>query len=302
MMPFQKNTSGRLRSLKLKYLTCGCIIAAGLLLASCQSDADRNNQVLNDALKMTQGVDATPAGDSMKLSIQNSPYTGPVKQVPKQEELIVSCKVKSVRQTYEGGWSLSVYDKKGHRISEESDYSGKKTYSYTFDNEGRVVQEKTTYKDGTVFKMNYSYNIDGKVIQKTFTDSDGKASVTEIEYDTLRNTRTERSSTGVDKEFYDNRGLRVRFESYDDKDKLVGSGEATYSEDGLKLSEAASIMGMRTNDELKYTEKGQLLEQHRTGILDVYFKFEYNEKGLKTSEKTVKSGREEETVYEYTYY
>lgn len=282
------------------------LACAGLLLSlfavSCRSDTDKANQVLNDALQMDQSLIPAPTGDSMRLPIQSSSYTGPVKQVPKQEELIVSAKVKSVRQVYEGGWSLSAYDKKGHKTSEESDYSGKKTYSYTFDSEGRVAQEKTRYKDGATFTMDYNYNKDGKVIKKTFTDSDGKASVTEIEYDTLRNTRTERSSTGIDKEFYDNRGLRVRFESYDDKDKLVGYGEATYNEDGLKMNETAFIMGMKSYDELKYNEKGQLLEQHRTGILDVYFRFEYNEQGLKTSERTVKGGKEEETVYEYKYY
>lgn len=302
MILSKKNTNRPLYSLKLRCPACGWLIAAGLSLASCQSEADRNRQVLNDALQMNQAADAAPTVDSMKLPIQSSLYTGPVKPVPRQEELIASCKVKSVRQTYEGGWSLSVYDKKGHKVSEESDYSGKKTYRYKFDSGGRVLQEKTIYKDGTVFITDYSYNAAGKVIKKTFTDNDGKASVTETEYDTLRNTRTERSSTGRDKEFYDNRGLRVRFESYDEKDKMMGYGEATYDEDGLKLHETAYIMGMNTYDRMKYTAKGQLLEQHRTGILDVYFRFEYNEKGLKVSEKTVKGGREEETVYEYTYH
>lgn len=278
----------------------------GLLLilfaVSCRSDTDRANQVLNDAFQMDQAQVPAPAGDSMQLPVQRSAFTGPVKHVPKQEELLVSAKVKSVRQVYEDGWSLSVYDQKGHKTSEESDYSGKKTYSYKFDSQGRVVHEKTKYKDGTVFTTEYTYNKDGKLIKRTFTDSDGKASVTEIEYDTLRNTRTERSSTGTDKEFYDNRGLRVRFESYDDNNKLVGYGEATYDEDGLKMSETAFILGMETHDEMTYNEKGQLLKQHRTGILDVYFRFEYNDRGLKTSEKTVKAGKEEETVYEYHYY
>lgn len=288
------------------YLNPSCFACAALMLSlfvvSCQSDTDRANQIMKDALQMNQAGAPAPAGDSMKLSIQSSSYTSPVKHVPKQEELIANCRVKSVRQTYEDGWSLSVYDKKGHKISEESDYSGKKTYAYKFDPEGRVLQEKTIYKDGTAFTTDYSYNKDGKVVRKTFTDSDGKASVTAIDYDTLRNTRTERSSNGIDKEFYDNRGLRVRFESYDDKEKLVGYGEATYNEEGLKINETAFIMGMNTHDEFTYNEKGQLSEQHRTGILDVYFRFGYNEKGLKSSEKAVKGGKEETTVYEYRYH
>jgi YD repeat-containing protein len=271
-------------------------------MLSCQSSADRDRQVLKDALQSGQAAGNMPAGDSMQLPIQQSPYTVPVRPVPKQEELIAACRVKSVRQTYEGGWSLTRYDKKGYKLSEESDYSGKKTYSHKLDDKGRLVQERTTYKDGTVYTTEYSYNEEGKLIRRTFTDSEGKASVTEIEYNAFLNTRTERSATGVDKEFYDNRGLRVRFESYDDKDKLMGYGEALYNEEGLKQSETAFIMGMNTHDEMKYNEKGQLLEQHRTGILDVYFRFEYNEKGLKTREKTVKNGREEETLYEYTYY
>ncbi len=302
MKSYRKNISRLSDALKLR---CGAYLwslAAGSLMLSCQSAADRDRQVLNDAMQLNQSAGMIPAGDSMQLPIQSSPYTGPVKSVPKQEELIAGCRVKSVRQTYEGGWSLSVYDKKGHKLSEETDYSGKKTYTHKFDSEGRVVQEKTKYKDGTAFTTDYSYNDEGKLIRKTFTDSDGKASVTEIEYNAALNTRTERSSNGVDKEFYDNRGLRVRFESYDDKEKLIGYGEATYNEAGLKQSETAFIMGMNTHDEMKYSEKGQLLEQHRTGILDVYFRFEYNEKGLKISEKTIKGGKEEETLYEYRYH
>ena len=65
--------------------------------------------------------------------------------------------------------------KKGNKINEESDYSGKKRYTYEFDKEGKVIQEKTKYKDGSVFTVKYEYNEDGKVINKTFTDSDGKA-------------------------------------------------------------------------------------------------------------------------------
>ncbi len=302
MMSCQKNTRYRLYILKSRCFAYLWPLAAGSLMLSCQSATDRDRQVLNDAMQLNQVADVIPASDSMQLPIQHSPYTGAVKSVPKQEELITGCRVKSVRQTYEGGWSLSMYDKKGHKLSEENDYSGKKIYTHKFDSEGRVVQEKTKYKDGTTFTMDYSYNDEGKLIRKTYTDSDGKVSVTEIEYNAVLNTRTERSSTGVDKEFYDNRGLRVRFESYDDKEKLIGYGEATYNEDGLKQNETASIMGMNTYDELKYNEKGQLLEQHRTGILDVYFRFEYNEKGLKTSEKTIKSGKEEETLYEYSYH
>ncbi len=302
MILYPKMLHPRLHTMKLNCVAYLCFAVAGSCLLSCQSSADKANQVLNDAMQMNQVADNVPASDSMQLPIQQSAYTGPVKSAPTQEDLIAGCKVKSVRQTYEGGWILTVYDRKGYKQSEESDYSGKKTYSHKLDSKGRLVQEKTKYKDGTAFTTDYSYNDEGKLIRKVFTDSDGKASVTEIEYNASLNTRTEHSSTGVDKEFYDNRGLRVRFESYDDKGKMVGYGEAVYDKDGLKQSETARIMGMSTHDEMNYNEKGQLLEQHRTGILDVYFRFEYNEKGLKTSEKTVKNGRQEETVYEYTYY
>lgn len=281
------------------------IIATAATITSCQTDTDRANEVINTALRMNQAnspVEESPASDTAQLGIQTSAYTGPVKKAPTEEELIKKYRVKSIKSSYEGGWSITNYDKKGAKISEESDYSGKKKISCKFDNAGRTISEKTTYKDGSSFTIEYKYNDEGKLIHKTFTDSDGKKTETSIEYNTRLNTRTEISSTGIDKEFYDNRGLRVRFESYDDTKKMIGYGEATYDEDGLKKSERAVIMGMNTFDEYEYNTMGQLLKQHRTGILDVYFIFEYNEKGLKVNEKNIKGMKEEETLYTYTYY
>ena len=278
------------------------LIISGLWAVSCQSDTARNNQVLNDAIQAVKAQEAVPAIDSGKLGIQNSAYTGPVKQVPTQEELIAACRVKSVKESYDGGWSVTTYDKKGHEISYETDYGSKRKYSYTFDKDGRVKQKKTIYPDKSSTSVDHEYNDEGKLIKKTYTDDEGKVSVTSFDYNTTLNTRTEHSSTGMDKEFYDNRGLRVRFESYDDQKKLIGSGEATYNEEGLKTGEISMIIGMNTNDVMTYNERGQLTEQHRTGILDVRFSFEYNEKGLITREKTVKGGKEETTRYEYTYY
>ncbi|MDP2388504.1 MAG: hypothetical protein Q8M29_19175 [Bacteroidota bacterium] len=269
---------------------------------SCQSDTDKANEVLNLAIQMNEAAKNQPAIDSGKLAIQNSTYTAPVTIVPTQQELIKKHKVKTIKETYEGGWTISTYDKKGNRISEETDYTGKKTYTYEFDKKGQVIKEKTKYRDGTTFSYQYEYNEEGKVISKTFTDSDGKTSVTKFEFNKDLGTRIESSSSGTDKEFYDNRGLRVRFESYDNNKKLVGSGEAQYNEDGLKISEKASVFGMSTNDEFEYNEAGQLIKQHRTGIVDTYFLFEYNEKGLTTSSKNVKGMQEDETKYEYIYY
>lgn len=295
---FNKSATGQ----KSKLFVYMLLIAAGALATSCQSDTERNKEILNAALQANQSLNNSPANDSVQLPIQTSTYTGPVKKAPTQEELIVTHKVKSVKQTYEDGWSIAKYDKKGNKISEESDYSGKKTYTYEFDKNGKVKQEKTKYKDGSVFVVKYEYNDEGKVVTKTFTDSDGKTSVTKIEYNKKLNTRTELSANGADKEFYDNRGLRVRFESYDEKNKLMGYGEAEYNKDGLKILENASIMGMSSKDECEYNDIGQLLKQHRTGMLDVYFMFEYNEKGLITTQKTLKGAGEEKTIYEYTYY
>lgn len=290
------------RILRSRCFVYVALIITGLWTVSCQSDSARNNQVLNDAIQAVKAQEAVPASDSGKLAIQNSAYTGPVKQVPTQEELIAACRVKSVKESYDGGWSLTVYDNKGHEISYETDYGSKRKYAYTFDKDGRVKQKKTTYSDKSTTRVDHEYNDEGKLIKKTYTDDEGKVSVTTFDYNTSLNTRTEHSSSGMDKEFYDNRGLRVRFESYDDQKKLIGSGEATYTEEGLKASEASVIIGMNTNDVMSYNERGQLLEQRRTGILDVHFMFEYNEKGLIIRERTIKGGKAETMLYEYTYY
>lgn len=288
-----------------KPLVYAWIIATAAAVASCQTDTDRANEVINTALKMNQAnspVEGSPASDTAQLSIQTSAYTGPVKKAPTQGELIKQHKVKSVKSSYEDGWNITTYDKKGAKISEESDYSGKKKISCKFDKDGRITYEKTIYKDGSAFTVEYEYNDEGKPIRKTFTDSDGKKTETSIEYNTRLNTRTETSPNGIDKEFYDNRGLRVRFESYDENKKMIGYGEATYDEEGLKKSENAVIMGMTAHDDYEYNDKGQLLKQHRTGMVDAYFTFEYDEKGLKIREKNAKGMREEETLYTYTYY
>lgn len=278
-------------------------IAFSLLMLSCQSDTDKANEVINTALKMNEAAgQGTPASDTAQLAIQTASYTSPVKQVPTQEELIKKYRVKSVKQTYAGGWNITNYDKNGNKVSEENDYSGKKTYTCKFDANGNKVYEKTKYKSGSIFSLEYEYNSKGKPIKKSFTDNDGKTTITTINYDSLRNTKTEVAETGKDKEFYDTRGLRVRFESYDEKGKMMGYGEATYDEDGLKKSEKAVIMGLNAYDEYEYNERGQLIKQHRTGMLDVIFLFEYDEKGLMISSKTIKGISEDETVYSYTYY
>ncbi len=280
------------------------LIVIASIFSSCQSDTDKANEVINLALQMekAQQNSNVPATDSGKLAIQNSIYTNPIKIVPTQQELIKKHKVKTVKETYDGGWLISTYDKAGNKIAEESDYLGKKTFRYEFDKNGQIKKEKIKYKDGTTMFREFEYNDEGKLISKTFTDSEGKVSVTKFEYNKDLGIRIESSSTGTDKEFYDNRGLRVRFESYDENKKLVGSGEAKYNEDGLKISESASVFGMSTDDEFEYNELGQLLKQHRTGIVNAYFLFEYNDKGLTTSSKNVQGVKEDVTTFEYTFY
>jgi YD repeat-containing protein len=281
------------------------LVPVSISVISCKSDTEKANEVLSYAMKVqeSQNPGASPASDTGQLAIQHSAYTGPVKKAPTQEELIKKYQVKSVKQTYNNGWYLENYDKKGDKISEESDYSGKKTFTYEFDKNGNVTKEKKKWKDGSITTLTYKYNEEGKLISRTYTDSDGKSTETRFEYNKTLNTRSESSDTGVDREFYDNRGLRVRFESFDEKGKLVGSGEAQYDKDGLKTSENSVIWGMSTHDDYsRYNEAGQLLEMHRTGLADVFFNYEYDDKGLKISEKNTKGYTVDETKYEYTFY
>ncbi|MCD6067676.1 MAG: wapA [Bacteroidetes bacterium] len=269
---------------------------------SCQSDTDKANEVISLAMEMEKAQNASPSADSCQLYIQHSAYTGPVKKAPTQEELIKKHKIKTVKQIYTDGWSIATYDKKGNMVSEESDYSGKKTYTYEFDTNGKVTKEKMKYKDGTITTQIYKYDEEGRLISRSYTGSDGKTSVTSFGYNGALNTRIESSDLGIDKEFYDNRGLRVQFESYDEKGKLMGSGNAQYDENGLKISETATIMGLHTKDVIEYNEAGQLLKQHRTGLVDAYFIYEYNDKGLIISYKNIKGANEDETRYEYVFY
>ena len=271
-------------------------------MVSCMSDTQKANEVIADAIRMSEAASDTLGVQNGKLPSQTSEYTNPVKKVPTQDELIASCKVKTIRKTYKDGWSLCHYDKKGHMTSEESDYSGKKTYTYAFDQDGRVTKEKTKYKDGSIFTIDYTYNTAGKITERKHTDSDGKISIIKYEYDTILNTRTEISNLGKDKEFYDNRGLRVHFESYDDHGKLMGSGDAIYDKDGLKLSENGKILGMNNRDVFEYNEAGQLHKQHRTGIVDVQFIYEYDDKGLIRTFTTIGGLSAGEDTYEYTFY
>ncbi|MCC6371295.1 MAG: hypothetical protein IT236_09850 [Bacteroidia bacterium] len=272
-------------------------------LTSCKSDVERNNEVINDAIRMSNLPFDNPAPDSGKIDIQNSTYTNPVKKIPTQEELIKQYKVKSITETDNSSIFIFNYDKDGNLSSTESERSGKTMYSYKFDEKGRIIQEKTKSKDGLTTVLKFEYNEDGKKISKTgYYGDDPKENVTRWEYDTNSNTRTEYNSSGKDKEFYDNRGLRVRFESFDEQGKFCGSCIATYNADGLKMAENSKIMGMIIDDEFEYNEKGQLIQQHRTGILTVDFLIEYDAKGLILSKTNIKGNVEEKTKYEYTFY
>ncbi len=286
-----------------KILTHTLLISMLALFVSCKSDQTKAIEVLDAAIAMDQGQGIVADGSGKKLPIQNSAYSGPIKKAPSQEELIKKFKVKTVKETYPGGWSISTYDQKGNVIAEESDYSGKRTYSYAYDRNGNVIEEKTKHNDGSTSVRKYAYDDKGRLISKSFTsDMEEYNSVTGFVYDDVLNTRTESSSTGKDKEFYDNRGLRVRFESYGEKGKLVGFGDVKYDEDGLRISETGSLYGMPVKDVFEYNENAQPIKQHRTGMVDVDILFEYNAKGLLTKSTNIRGQQVEETVYAYTFH
>ena len=279
------------------------LLIALLSLLGCRSDLNKANEIFSVATQMEQTQNVHSVKSHRQLLIQKSNFTGPVQKVPTQEDLIKNHKVKTVKEIYDGGWCLSTYDKQGNKISEEgsSAYTCKNTLSYQFDKDGNVIEEKSRYEDGSTLTIKYDYNEEGKVIRK-LSDSNGKLELTTFKYDQDLNTRIESTSTGIDKEFYDNRGLRVRSESYDENNKLLGFGEAKYDENGFKISETSYFEGFRFVDTFEYNKNGQLLKQHRTGILDVYFLFQYDDQGLVSSFKNRQGSVEKETVYEYTFY
>ncbi len=214
---------------------------------ACKSDAAKVNETLENAMQFEKTRNEPVALDNGKLAIQNSDYSGEIKKVPSQEELIQKFKIKTVNETYVIGWCITTYDQNGNAITKELDPSGKKTYSYQLDQNGRVIEEKTQFDDRSKSVKKITYDDKSQQISKSFTNEGyGVDEVTRYEYDDVLGTRKESSTTGTDKEFYDNRGLRVRFESYDERGKLVGFGDAKYGEDGLKISETASLTGLKT--------------------------------------------------------
>jgi hypothetical protein len=276
-------------------------VAIPFFMISCKTDAENANDVLNTAMRMEEAQGEHPAQEDGKLLIQNSAYTDPVKKVPTQEELIKMYKVKTVKEIYSAGWTLSTYDNKGNLISTESDGLSKHNYSYVFDTKGRVIKETRKLNDIAIVKE-FEYNADGKLIRESFTPSDEKTEVTTYEYDKKLKTRTETSSTGVEKEFYDNRGLRVRFESYGEKGDLMSYGEAKYDEKGLKVSEKSSLLGKTMDDVYQYNENGQVISLYRTGPFAINKSYEYNRIGLMISSRTTGGYAADESTYEYTFY
>jgi hypothetical protein len=272
-------------------------------MVACKSDPAKANETLESAIQFTKSRNEQVPQDSGRFSVQDPARSGEIKKVPSQDELRIKHKVKTVKEIYDSGWSISTYDRNGNLISMETNDFGKKTFTYEFDQNGHVLKEHTKSVNGWTSVREYTYNENGKISSKSYTSSlDGKTEITRYEYDTVLNTRTETSATGTEKEFYDNQGLRVRFESYDEVGKFVAYGDAKYDEDGLKISETASLMGMNTRDECEYNELGQLVKLHRTGIVDVYLLFEHNEKGLMTKSVNVNGTKEYATIYEYTYF
>ncbi|MFT5859620.1 MAG: hypothetical protein ACI865_001724 [Flavobacteriaceae bacterium] len=106
-----------------------------------------------------------------------------------------------------------------------------------------------------------------------------------------------------DKYYYNEQGLRVFFQSYDEQYKLVGSATSSYSGNGSKTQEETIVMGMTLSNTYVYNEVGQLLNAYRTSIMvDASWSHEYNEFGPETRYLNISSSFEMETNSSYTYY
>lgn len=283
-------------------ITYTLLIALFLSAIACKSDRVQAQVVIDAAMQMDHPQKNFTNEKSEEPSMQNATQSDPVKKEPTQEELIKQYKVKTVKETYPTGWAISTYDRNGILVATETDYWAKRTYNYTYDQNGNVIEEKSKSEDGITWLIKYTYDEKNRRLSRSFTSSDGLDGVEEYAFDDVLNIRTESSSSGMEKEFYDNRGLCVKIETYDEKGELISAGESKYDADGLKISEDFSILRMQMHDVFEYNENAQVLKQHRTGGMNVDFLFEYDEKGLMTKYKKVKDNEEEVTTYAYTFY
>jgi hypothetical protein len=292
-------------------------IAIGLSIFcySCQSKTNKMEETIALGMLMQEAKEEGTPNDlrklipqqTSKLSIQTSTFTNPITPPVSEEELILKNKVKTKKVYYaSSSIHLFFYDKKGYIIKEEAhdgDSITVKNYNYEFGENDKLLKETAIYENGKIdYIREYEYNEDGKQVMYTFTSESGEISVTKSYYDTELNTMMEQDKYGLEKEFYDNRGLRVKADSYDEKGKLMGVVESQYNKEGLKTSESTSVMGMEMKDVFEYNDMGQIVKLYRKGLVDVSWSYTYNKQGLVTRFVSAKGARKDTTHYEYTYY
>jgi len=263
-------------------------------------------QISGNIRSSYEAVSALLPEQKKKMASQSIVYKGVPIETPTQEELIKLNHVKSEIKYYEGSTSIYHYDTSGVLSKVESkdgeDISFE-VFAYEFDGAGNVLKETNSdLEDGGYMKC-YQYDEKNRVIAKSYSRNGGDTSFTNMYYNDNLGVMIEVSEYGYDKYYYNELGLRVFFQSYDENLALVGSSESNYSSVGLKIDEESHVMGMTLNDTYSYNERGQLLHASRTSMMvDATWSHEYNDLGLETKFLNVSSSFETETITEYTYY
>ena len=214
-----------------------------------------------------------PQVEKLPEQIANSSIL--VIEVPTQEELIKQHRVKTKTTIYEEGSSINYYDENGMVVKwvDLDDTTTYEVYFYHWNEKEELTRKVTRYSNGESITRGYVYDEKGRVIVETYTNADLETSYKNFYYDDVLNTIIELNEYGIDKQFLNEDGLRVHFDSYDDTYRLMGVVKTTYSEKGLAIEENSELMGIRLKDSFEYNDLGQLLKKERSGIVNATFQF-----------------------------
>ncbi len=269
------------------------LLAIAIVFDGCRNSAQDEMELIESLAAMHQ-EEYTEEDDGYE----------PIARAPTQEELIKEHGVKLKRSDYDDGdYEISHYNKDG-LLTKHEFFNGElivSEYVYELDSTGNVLKKVETEKDGNSIHE-FRYDSKGREIERQFSYKGGEPQITTYVYDDKAHTKTEENLTGKYVTHYDYRGLDEKMISYNEDGQQDAAVYYTNDEAGNRVSEEASLMGIKVIDKMKYNERGQLLRKDRGGLVEVIMIYEYDEKGLCTSFDRQKGTLPSKVLYTYEYY
>ena len=189
-----------------------------------------------------------------------------------------------------GGGFETVFNRQGNKVlylSYESDGSISSKRIYKYDDEERLIEKETYYRDKLSFRDFYSYDDKGNMIEKTTLDADGALSLRQRYVHNDKGNVIEERHHNDDDVFYN----RIVFE-YDEKDNVIEENNF----------DANDLHCLSTT--YQYDDNGNMIEKDFHSLLNSMFdfknQFKYDEKG-NVIEEVYLDGGPSKRIIEYEF-